>query len=110
MSSTGRTDLAESRQPITNNSRTFKKSFQTVDTPPVTDNINDQYFHDPPNNLAQPTTRGTGGQWPQGGVYEDADPKREGVLGDEPLGKQTKEAVLGEMVNENTVHGGLTGA
>lgn len=44
------------------------------------------------------------------GAFEDLDPKQEGVLGDETIGKQTKEAVLGEMVNENTVHSGMSGA
>jgi len=129
MSSTRRHDLAEEGRPVTDDSRAFKKSFRTVDVPPVTDNINDQYFRDPPNvttshqlffhvhqgtdhdeqNVEQPA-RGRATQSVKEGTFEDADRKLEGVLGDQAIGKQTKEAALGEMVNENTVHGGLTGA
>lgn len=40
------------------------------------------------------------------GAYE-LERAEEGVLGEEPTGKYTKEAALGEMVKENTVHGGV---
>lgn len=40
------------------------------------------------------------------GAYE-LEEAEEGVLGEEPTGKYTKEAALGEMVNESTVHRGV---
>lgn len=48
MSSARRHDLAEEGRPVTDEDRKFQKPFQTVDKPPVTDNLNDQYYRDPP--------------------------------------------------------------
>ncbi|TCD70886.1 hypothetical protein EIP91_001194 [Steccherinum ochraceum] len=95
--------------PVTDDSQAFKKASQTVERPPVIDNINDQYFRDPPNNLSLPTEpttdRSTWGA--KEGPFEELDPKQKGVLGDETTGKQTKEAALGEAVTENSLLGYL---
>ncbi|KAH8104733.1 hypothetical protein BXZ70DRAFT_922154 [Cristinia sonorae] len=107
MSSARRNDLAEQGRPITDDTEVFKKPFQTVDKPAVTsDNINDQYYRDPPNNQPIGSTTGRTSWGPKEGAFEEIDPKQEGVLGDQAIGKQTKETALAETVSENTVHGG----
>lgn len=129
MSSARRQDLVEEGRPATSDPRAFKKDLQTEEkplTPLTSGNINDQYFRDPPNvrpflntyyaraqaNLRkqnQPIGTSTGrSDWTvEEGAVEDLDPKQEGVLGDQDIGKQTKEAALGEIVNDSTVHGGM---
>lgn len=50
------------------------------------------------------------GRWVRGlkeRAYEEADHKQEGVLGDEPIGRPKKEATIGEMVQESSVHADL---
>lgn len=42
------------------------------------------------------------------GAREEIDPKQEGVLGDEPVGRVKKDAALGAVANENTVHQNAT--
>lgn len=54
----------------------------------------------------EPASQSTG-RWAKGlkeGAYEETDPKQEGVLGDEPFGRLKKEATIGEMVQESSVH------
>jgi len=98
----------DDRNVVTNETQTFKKPYQEVNRPAVTDHdINDEYMRDPPNNLARddsvPTTdRKTRGL--KEGAQEETDPKQEGVLGDEPTGRIKKDAVLGSVVNENSQH------
>ncbi|CCM04131.1 uncharacterized protein FIBRA_06292 [Fibroporia radiculosa] len=82
-----------------------KKGYQVVDRPPVTDHdIHDEYLKHPPNN--QPTelmtNRGTRGQ--KEGGRDELDPKREGVLGDEPTSRITMETALEETTTEHSVH------
>lgn len=49
MSTARRHDLTDHAN-ITDESQTFKKAFQTVDRPPVTErDIHEQYMQDPPN-------------------------------------------------------------
>lgn len=38
------------------------------------------------------------------GAREETDPKVEGVLGEEATSKVTKEAAIGELLNENSLH------
>ena len=129
MSSARRHDLAEEGRTITDDTRVFKKPFQTVDRPQVTDhNINDEYMRNPPqvlyissykekdcakSTLAQnlpietekaPTQPTRGVRGAKEGAYGDIDPKEDGVLGDLPVGKRTKESALEEIVTEASVH------
>ncbi|KAK7054527.1 hypothetical protein VNI00_003725 [Paramarasmius palmivorus] len=85
----------------------FKKVYQTVDRPPVTDhNINDEYMRNPPKNIdteidvhtLEPISHFTK-------VPKNADESTgRGILGDEGRGRAKQSQVEGEIVNENTVH------
>ncbi|EJF63511.1 hypothetical protein DICSQDRAFT_55428 [Dichomitus squalens LYAD-421 SS1] len=104
MSSTRRHDLADNANK-TDESQTFKKPFQTVGRPPVTErDIHEQYMQDPPQNVPyEPTTdRSTIGT--KEGAREQADPQQQGVLGHPGVGKALKQDVLEEMTTEGSVH------
>ncbi|KAI0631918.1 hypothetical protein C8Q77DRAFT_882219 [Trametes polyzona] len=105
MSSTRRHDLAD-RAAATDESQTFKKPFQTVDRPPVTErDIHEQYIQDPPHNegLSHVAVdhRGRG---LKEGAQEETDPKQDGVLGDQPVGKELKQSALETLTTESSVH------
>ncbi|TFY57056.1 hypothetical protein EVJ58_g7258 [Rhodofomes roseus] len=120
---TTRNDFTEGH---TTDDQKFKKQYQTVGRPPVTDhNINDEYIRDPPNVsgltfrsrlhakystcLLEPEhpwrdvdVRKAPGL--KEGAQEVTDPKQDGVLGDEPMSRIQKEVALGDLASENTVH------
>ncbi|KAH9841798.1 uncharacterized protein C8Q71DRAFT_854151 [Rhodofomes roseus] len=101
---TTRNDFTEGH---TTDDQKFKKQYQTVGRPPVTDhNINDEYIRDPPNNLNIPGETSTLRKAPglKEGAQEVTDPKQDGVLGDEPMSRIQKEVALGDLASENTVH------
>ncbi|KAF7795605.1 hypothetical protein EIP86_006769 [Pleurotus ostreatoroseus] len=107
MSQVRRSDLrADSDATVTDADNTFKKSFQTVGRPPVTDtNINDEYLRHPPNNqpLEPMTDRKPPGK--KEGAYDLEDTQdTTGILGEEVTGRYKKEAALEELVNEDTLH------
>ncbi|KAI0699920.1 hypothetical protein C8T65DRAFT_580726 [Cerioporus squamosus] len=106
MSSARRHDLVD-RANVTDESQTFKKAYQTVDRPPVTErDIHEEYMQDPPHNLpSEPNTdRKTRGQ--KEGAQEETDPKQDGVLGDANVGKQLRTSALQELATESSVHPG----
>ncbi|RPD62665.1 hypothetical protein L226DRAFT_610837 [Lentinus tigrinus ALCF2SS1-7] len=106
MSSTRRHDLIN-RANVTDESQAFKKAHQTVDRPPVTErDIHEQYMQDPPHNIPfEPNTdRKTRGA--KEGAQEETDPKQDGVLGDEPTGKLSRQSALEEMTTESSIHPG----
>ncbi|KAI0074124.1 hypothetical protein K474DRAFT_1602111 [Panus rudis PR-1116 ss-1] len=105
MSGARRNEFANPDVPVTDETNTFKKAYQTVGKPPVTDNINDQYYRDPPhvNNSEVPTTNRKS-RGAKEGAREETDPKQEGVLGDEASSKLQKSTMLEQMTNESSVH------
>ncbi|RDX53557.1 hypothetical protein OH76DRAFT_1469993 [Lentinus brumalis] len=104
MSSEYRGDLGAN---VTDESRTFKKAYQTVDRPSVTErDIHEEYMRDPPHN--QPTTPNTDRKTPgkKEGAQEETDPKQDGVLGDVNIGKPSRTTALEELATESSVHPG----
>ncbi|KAL4249086.1 hypothetical protein ABKN59_007528 [Abortiporus biennis] len=112
MSQRKRHDLREGGIPLTDETRTFKKHSQTVNRSHVTDhNINDDYLRDPPLNASLPSEAAVNlpSRRAKEVAREDIDSKEEGILGDEPVGKQLRSDALEELVSENTVHGNTSG-
>ncbi|OCH88681.1 hypothetical protein OBBRIDRAFT_691303, partial [Obba rivulosa] len=87
------------------NDRKFKKEYQTIGRPTVADHdINDEYVRRPPMN--EPTGPTTDRKVPglKEGAREITDPKVEGVLGDQPIGKLLPDIARAGLIQENTVH------
>ncbi|KAL6308391.1 hypothetical protein BKA93DRAFT_725843, partial [Sparassis latifolia] len=88
------------RSVVTDESRTIRKAYYTVEKLQVTDHdIHDEYLRDPEVRQNPPRLKQ--------GVREEVDPKQEGrVLGDQATGKVTKETVQSEfkLLNENSLH------
>ncbi|KAH9851701.1 hypothetical protein C2E23DRAFT_732357 [Lenzites betulinus] len=110
MSSTRRHDLAE-RATMNDESATFKKAFQTVGRPAVTErDFHEEYIQDPPRNdqlefvAIDNRTRGL----KEGARAEETDLKQDGVLGNQPVGKESKESVLESVTTTSSVHPGNT--
>ncbi|KAH9949874.1 hypothetical protein B0H21DRAFT_72328 [Amylocystis lapponica] len=98
---TTRRDFSDRRS----NDQAFKKQYQVVGRPEVAErDIHEDYVKNPPNN--QPTEPMTDrrARGLKEGAREELDPKQEGVLGDEPIGKIAKQAELESMTQENAVH------
>ncbi|KAI0763590.1 hypothetical protein BD413DRAFT_483709 [Trametes elegans] len=103
-----RHDLAErSANSKTDEAHTFKKAHQTVDRPQVTErDIHEEYIQDPPRNAPfEPNTdRQTRGL--KEGAREETDPKQDGVLGNQPTGKELKQSALESFTTESSIHPG----
>ncbi|KAI0330482.1 hypothetical protein GY45DRAFT_745654 [Cubamyces sp. BRFM 1775] len=98
-------DLANREK--TDEAATFKKAFQTVDRPPVTErDIHEQYMQDPPHNMTpEPSTdRKTLGL--KEGAREETDPKQDGILGDQSTGKILHQDALEDLTTGSSVHPG----
>ncbi|KAL1950425.1 hypothetical protein VTO73DRAFT_5549 [Trametes versicolor] len=93
---------------MTDEVNTFKKPFQTVDRPHVTErDIHEEYMQDPPHNEPFERKGGDyGGQGLKEGAREETDPKEDGILGDQATGKELKQSVLGSFAMESSVHPG----
>ena len=111
---------------VTDEEQTYKKPFQTAGRPAVTGHdMHEDYIRDPPNvsvscrNRAQcvahvvplqnqpfelTSDRHTRGA--KEGAQEETDPKQDGVLGNQDIGKQLKQNVLEEFTTESSVHSG----
>ncbi|KAI8994219.1 hypothetical protein BD414DRAFT_481791 [Trametes punicea] len=106
MSSIRRHDLAD-RANLTDEATTFKKSYQTVDRPPVTErDIHEQYMQDPPHNMPSEPNTDRKARGLKEGAQEETDPKQDGVLGDEAVGKVQKSTALETLATESSVHPG----
>ncbi|KAL7280104.1 hypothetical protein PYCCODRAFT_1456266 [Trametes coccinea BRFM310] len=106
MSSIRRNDLAD-RANVTDESNTFKKPYQTVDRPPVTErDIHEQYMQDPPHNMPIEPSTDRKARGLKEGAKEETDPKQDGVLGDEPVGKVQKSTALEDLTTESSIHPG----
>ncbi|KAI0667749.1 hypothetical protein C8Q78DRAFT_981669 [Trametes maxima] len=106
MSNIRRNDLTD-RANVTDASSTFKKPFQIVGRPPVTErDIHEEYLQDPPDNqfYASITERNPRGL--KEGAREETELKQEGVLGDQPVGKIEKESALETLTTQSSVHPG----
>ncbi|EMD40081.1 hypothetical protein CERSUDRAFT_122173 [Gelatoporia subvermispora B] len=93
-----------------NNDQKFKKEYQVVDRPAVTDHdINDEYFRNPPNN--EPTEPITSRKAPglKEGAREETDLKVDGVLGDQPTSRILPDVARSNVVQENSVHSNVEG-
>ncbi|TFK91847.1 hypothetical protein K466DRAFT_573398 [Polyporus arcularius HHB13444] len=95
MSSEYRGDLGAN---VTDESRTFKKAYQTVDRPSVTErDIHEEYMRDPPHNVPSTpnTDRKTAGK--KEGAQQETDYKQ-----DAP----SRTTALEELATESSVHPG----
>ncbi|KAI0338977.1 hypothetical protein BDW22DRAFT_1487346 [Trametopsis cervina] len=112
MSQLRRNDLStQSEATYTDDTGKFKKPFQTVGRPEVTDHdINDEYMRNPPNN--QPIEPSTDRKNPgaKEGTWEvdDSAPVEDGVLGEPGIGRSKKEQLLRETIEENSLHANNT--
>ncbi|OJT09425.1 hypothetical protein TRAPUB_14088 [Trametes pubescens] len=127
MSSSGRQKFAD-RTVMTDEANTFKKPFQTVDRPQVTErDIQEDYMQDPPRVSPEAgksysrradarvqnepferkgdDSRGRG-QGLKEGVREETNPQDGGVLGDQATGKELKQSMLESFAVESSVHPG----
>ncbi|KAF9007039.1 hypothetical protein BDQ17DRAFT_1351296, partial [Cyathus striatus] len=86
---------------VTSTNEPFKKTVQIVGKPPVTDhNINDEYVRNAPDNLSNNIATIQSGDL----KYPTQRANREGVLGEEGLGRQKKVDELQDIVENNSVH------
>ncbi|KZT63670.1 hypothetical protein DAEQUDRAFT_679983 [Daedalea quercina L-15889] len=100
-------EVGDVRKHTTNDNQKFKKEYQTVGRPPVTDHdINDEYMRNPPNSLNIPRETSAARKAPglKEGAREETGPNQDGVFGDAPTSRIHKDVALGDLANENTVH------
>jgi len=81
----------------------FKKTESVIGRPEVTDNINDEYYRNPPHNLNPGMSDRNSVNLKEGNVTE---PLETGAPPDAELGRAKKETELAEIVQENSVHSG----
>ncbi|KAI0662152.1 hypothetical protein C8Q70DRAFT_629805 [Cubamyces menziesii] len=98
-------DLANREK--TDEAATFKKAFQTVDRPPVTErDIHEQYMRDPPRNITPEPSADRKTLGLKEGAREETDPKQDGVLGNQPTGKMLQQDALEDLTTGSSVHPG----
>lgn len=131
MSQVRRNDLRPDSDVTPTDDNQFKKSFQTVGKPPVTErDMHEDFMRDPPNvrNILalvvscdtelspapqnkpfEPSSeRNPPGKKEGGWAFDEDTTEEEKVLGDEVRGKQTKEAALQAQTEEDSIHSNNT--
>ncbi|KAI0647833.1 hypothetical protein C8Q79DRAFT_952142 [Trametes meyenii] len=95
------------RANVTDASSTFKKTFQTVGRPPVTErDIHEEYLKDSLKNEPYAPNTGWTTRDLKEGAREETGPKQDGVLGDQPVGKIEKESALEALTTQSSIHPG----
>ncbi|KAI0754713.1 hypothetical protein C8Q80DRAFT_382778 [Daedaleopsis nitida] len=92
---------------VTDEEQTYKKAFQTVGRPAVTErDIHEDYMNDPPNNQPFEPNTDRNARGLKEGAMEETDPKQDGVLGNAGTGKLLKQDALEDIVTGSSVHPG----
>ncbi|KZT09271.1 uncharacterized protein LAESUDRAFT_723003 [Laetiporus sulphureus 93-53] len=90
-------DFPDIRKKLIKDDQKFKKQYQVVDRPPVTDHdINEEYLRDPPNNEPAETTTDYKARGLKRGARK-VNTKQEDV-------RITKESALGTTANESSIY------